>query len=115
MKRLAWAGIALMASASSFAAPLDGKALYEKNCAACHGADGQGGTQEVKGPRLAGDASQWSLKLFNRAVMEGKDDEGKALEAPMPHWKDAAFQSDHGKPPTSAEVTAIYRYLRTVK
>jgi mono/diheme cytochrome c family protein len=97
MKFTALAGMALMLLmvAPAQAAAINGKALFAHNCAACHGDNGQGGTGDVKGPKLVGDATSWSLKLFRRAVLEGKDDEGKA--------------------PTPTEVTAIYRYLRKLK
>jgi hypothetical protein len=48
-------------------------------------------------------------------VLEGKDDEGRALKGTMPHWKDASFQSDHGTAPTKEEVESIHKYLRRVK
>jgi mono/diheme cytochrome c family protein len=115
VKLIALAGMALMVSLGAQAATLDGKALFAQNCAACHGDTGKGGTGDVKGPKLVGDATNWSHKLFRRAVLEGKDDEGKALDPAMPHWKDASFQADKGKAPTPAEVAAIYRYLRTLK
>ena len=102
---------ALWIAASSAAATMDGQALFKQNCAVCHGADGKGGSA----PKLVGDATHWSAKLFNRAVLKGIDDAGKKLEAPMPHWQDQSFKSDQGKAPTSKEVTAIYQYLRTVK
>ena len=57
----------------------------------------------------------FSLKVFQRAVLTGVDDKGRALKLAMPHWKDASFQSDKGKAPSKDEVAAIQRYLRTVK
>jgi mono/diheme cytochrome c family protein len=101
----------LFLSMSAVAAPPDGKALFQENCATCHGQSGQGGV----GPKLVGDASEWKTKLFERAVLSGIDDEGKALKPPMPHWKDASFKSDKGAAPGTAEVDAIQRYLRTLK
>ncbi|AAQ60531.1 MULTISPECIES: c-type cytochrome [Chromobacterium] len=95
---------------SLIAAASDGKALYQQNCAVCHGAHAQGKT----GPRLAGDASKWRKQLFERAVLEGVDDEGKALKAPMPHWGNSSLKEDHGKPPTKEEVDAIQAYLKTL-
>lgn len=115
MKLLVIAIGSLLVALSASAAGLDGKTLYQENCASCHGANAKGGTGEVKGPKLAGDASKWSLKLFQRAVLTGVDEKGEALKAPMPHWKDASFQSDKGKAPTKTEVAAIHRYLRTLK
>ena len=100
---------------SASAAPLDGKMLFKENCASCHGDNGKGGTQAVKGPKLVGDASKWSAKLFVRAVLEGVDDEGRKLQAGMPHWKDASLKDDHGMAPTQGEIEAIHRYLKSIK
>ena len=115
MKQLVIALGSLLIALSASAAGLDGKALYQQNCASCHGDNGKGGTGAVKGPVLAGDSSKWSLKLFQRAVLTGVDDKGRPLKLAMPHWKDASFQSDKGKAPTKVEVAAIHRYLRTLK
>lgn len=115
MKKLLVAMGLIGAMGCAAAAALDGKVLFQTNCASCHGDTGTGGTGAIKGPRLAGDASKWSSKLFVRAVLEGKDDEGKALDSAMPHWKDSSFAADKGAAPTKAEIVAIQKYLRTVK
>ncbi|MEO6017323.1 MAG: cytochrome c [Polaromonas sp.] len=115
MKNIFAAAAASLIALSASAAGLDGKTLYQQNCASCHGDNAKGGTSEVKGPKLAGDASKWSLKLFSRAVLSGIDDKGKKLELAMPHWKDASFKSDQGKAPTKQEIAAIHRYLRKLK
>jgi mono/diheme cytochrome c family protein len=115
MKNFVIATATLLVAVSASAAGLNGKALYQQNCASCHGDNGKGGTQEVKGPKLAGDASKWSLKLFERAVLSGIDDKDRKLELAMPHWKDASFKSDKGDAPSKQKVAAIHRYLRTVK
>ena len=94
-----------------FATKLEGKTIFQENCVSCHGDKGQGGS----GPKLAGDASKWSRKLFQRAVLSGVDDNGKALKSPMPHWKEVGFHNAQGKPPSLAEINAIQDYLRKIK
>ncbi|MDN0083474.1 cytochrome c [Crenobacter sp. SG2305] len=93
------------------AIPLDGKALYQENCASCHGPTGMGGA----GPKLVGDASEWTPKLFERAVLRGIDDQGKALKTPMPHWEKGSFKTDKGAAPSKTEVDAIQHYLHALK
>ncbi|MDA7088170.1 cytochrome c [Pseudomonas sp. SA3-5] len=112
MKALLFSSFAVMfLSAATQAAMPDGEALYRDNCASCHGDKGQGGV----GMRLVGDSSTWPEELFQRAVFEGLDDEGKPLESTMPHWQDRSFSADEGAPPSAAEVTAIYHYLRSLE
>lgn len=115
MKNFFIASTTLLMALSVPAAELDGRALFLQNCASCHGDTGKGGKMEVKGPRLVGDSSKWKLPVFQRAVLEGIDDNGKPLKAAMPHWKDASFKTDAGAAPSKEEVAAIYHYLRTVK
>jgi mono/diheme cytochrome c family protein len=50
--------------ASVVAAPPDGKALYQENCASCHGQNAKGDT----GSKLVGDAREWQTKLFERGL-----------------------------------------------
>ena len=111
MKHSFIAAAALLMSLPAMAASPNGKALFQENCATCHGPSGQGGV----GPKLVGDASHWKTKVFERAVLNGVDDEGKPLNPPMPHWKDASFKSDKGAAPRAAEIDAIQHYLRALK
>jgi mono/diheme cytochrome c family protein len=96
---------------SVFATKLDGKTIFSDNCVSCHGDKGQG----ASGPKLVGDASKWSRKNFQRAVLSGVDDNGKPLKSPMPHWKEVGFHNAPGKPPSLAEINAIQDYLRKIK
>ncbi|WP_040652348.1 c-type cytochrome [Pseudogulbenkiania ferrooxidans] len=111
MKTVIVSASLLLSCTFAFAAAPGGKALYQDNCASCHGAKGQGGN----GPRLVGDASQWPARLFQRAVLSGIDDHGRPLKAAMPHWQNASLKSDHGAAPTQVEIKAIQRYLKQIK
>lgn len=109
-KILAIIALSVFSSVALAAVP-NGQKLFQDNCASCHGKNGEGKI----GPRLVGDSSGWSHKEFERAVLEGIDDEGAKLKSPMPHWADSSLKSDHGKAPTKAEVDAIQAYLQTLK
>nr|WP_294863339.1 cytochrome c [uncultured Pseudogulbenkiania sp.] len=111
MKTVIVSASLLLSCTFAFAAAPDGKALYQDNCGSCHGAKGQG----ANGPRLVGDASQWTARLFERAVLSGIDDHGRPLKAAMPHWQNASLKSDHGVAPTQAEIKAIQHYLKQIK
>lgn len=134
---------ALCASSICLAAQPDGATLYRDNCSQCHGERGMGGVvgmgammsgsgsmmngasgmngnggpgmMGLKAPKLVGDASTWDPKLFERAVLQGIDDEGKPLNMVMPHWGSSSFRTDSGKPPSKEEIDAIQRYLQAQK
>jgi len=88
MKKLVPVIVAILATCSLAARAADGKAIYEKDCAKCHGADGKG--QTTMGKRLgAKDYTdpkvQSELKDEDaiKAVKEGfKNKEGKVLMKP---------------------------------
>lgn len=85
-----------------------GKALYEQNCAACHGATGRGDgvaganlqpppadlTSTVRMPMASDGYLYW-------AISEG----GTALNTAMPPWKDILSESD---------IWHVILYLRTL-
>ena len=88
MKKLLTLSIAIIAGAALSAAAADAKAIYEKDCAKCHGADGKGDTKMGKkvGCKDYSDAKvQAELKddAAMKAIKEGvKDKEGKVLMKP---------------------------------
>ena len=95
-----------MAALSASAA--DGKALYEQDCAKCHGADGKGATKmgQKLGCKDYTDAKvQGAItdEAAMKAVKEGvKDKEGKTV------MKGAEGMSD-------ADIKAVVAYMRTFK
>jgi mono/diheme cytochrome c family protein len=86
----------------------DGKTIYERDCAKCHGADGKGDTKMGKktGAKDYSDAKvQDALKddAAFKAIKEGlKDKEGKTLMKPSEGISDE-------------EIKGVVAYLRTFK
>lgn len=97
------------ASASASQTPLDGKALYESNCSACHGSDAKGVTG--LGKTLVGSAmfkqSDAELVAF---VTRGRDPGDKANTTGI------AMPPKGGNPAlTEPQIDAIVKYLRTIQ
>jgi mono/diheme cytochrome c family protein len=88
MKKLVPLIIAVLALPALSLSAADGKALYEKSCAKCHGADGKGETKMGKkaGAKDYTDAKvQAALKdeAAIKAIKEGlKDKDGKEVMKP---------------------------------
>ena len=109
MKKLIPVIVAAMALSALSLRAADAKALYEQQCAKCHGADGKGDTKMGKklGAKDYTDAKvQDELKdeAATKAIKEGlKDKDGKVLMKP----------AEEG---TSAEdIKALVAYMRTFK
>src|SRR3954466_9499463 len=88
MKKVIMLGLAIFAVAAWSARAEDAKAIYEQNCAKCHGADGKGQTKmgQKLGCKDYTDAKvQADLKddVATKAIKEGlKDKDDKALMKP---------------------------------
>jgi mono/diheme cytochrome c family protein len=108
MKKLVTLTIAVLGAAALSASAADGKALYEKDCAKCHGVDGKGGTKmgQKLGAKDYTDAKvQAELKddAATKAIKEGlKDKEGKQLMKPAEGLSDE-------------DIKALVAYMRTFK
>lgn len=108
MKKLLTLSIAIAALAAWSARAEDAKALYEKDCAKCHGADGKGQTKmgQKVGCKDYTDAKvQEELKdeAAIKAIKEGvKDKDGKQVMKPAEGLSDD-------------DVKALVAYMRTFK
>ena len=108
MKKLLTLTVAILAGMALTASAADAKAVYEKECSKCHGADGKGDTK--MGKKLgAKDYSTAKVqeemkddKAF-KAIKEGlKSEDGKTLMKPT-------------EGVTDDEIKAIVKYMRTFK
>jgi cytochrome c553 len=108
MKKIVPVIIALLALPVFSASAADGKEIYEKDCAKCHGADGKGETKMGKklGAKDYTDAKvQAELKddAAIKAVKEGyKDKDGKVIMKPAEGMSDA-------------DIKAVVDYMRKFK
>jgi mono/diheme cytochrome c family protein len=91
----------LLSAAPAAAQPADGKAVYEKNCASCHGADGKGNAQKEKVLKL----EPGSTNLGRDAVAGQSKDEKKTIttdgKGKMPAY---------GKKLSQPEIDAVSEY-----
>jgi cytochrome c553 len=107
MKKLALLTILLALPTAAICAP-DAKALYEKDCAKCHGADGKGDTKMGKklGAKDYTDPKvQEALtdQAAFKATKDGlKDNDGKVLMKPSEGLSDD-------------DIKALVAYMRTFK
>ena len=91
--------------------PAAGKALYSANCSSCHLQSGAGGmsfgsiiSADLRAPGLEATYHKSDVLLL-RAILQGKDQDGETLNAPMPVW------SGQLSPAQAADIIA---YLKTL-
>ena len=108
MKRMFVLSIAALALAALSVRAEDAKALYDSNCAKCHGADGKGQTkmgQKLGAKDYTDSKVQDALTdaAATKAIKEGlKDSDGKTLMKPAEGLSDS-------------DVKALVAYMRSFK
>ncbi len=108
MKKLVLLTVAFLAIPALTVRAADAKALYEKDCAKCHGADGKGetkmgkklGAKDYTDPKVQ---SEMKDDAAIKAIKDGlKDKEGKVVMKPAEGMSDA-------------EIKDLVAYMRTFK
>lgn len=91
---LALAALALAAPAALAAGDATaGKAIFLKDCSVCHKPDASGGIKlgdaksaDLRAPELETTYHESDASLAD-AILNGKDEDGEALDKVMPRWK----------------------------
>lgn len=107
MKKLLTLTVVLLAGMSLSAQTIDAKALYTKQCAKCHGADGKGntkmgkkeGVKDYTNPKVQ---EEMTDERAFKSIKEGIKDDNKTVKKPAEDLKDA-------------EIKALVKYMRTFK
>jgi cytochrome c553 len=108
MKKTLILGLAVACMAALSARAEDAKAIYEKDCAKCHGAEGKGDTKMgqklgVKDYTDAKVQAEMKDEAATKAIKEGlKDKDGKVLMKPAEALSDA-------------DIKALVAYFRAFK
>jgi cytochrome c553 len=107
MKKTLILTVALLTGLTLSANATDAKALYDKQCAKCHGKDGKGetkmgkkeGVKDYSNPKVHAEMSD--ERAF-KSIKEGIKKDGKVVKKPAENL-------------TDDEIKALVKYLRTFK
>jgi mono/diheme cytochrome c family protein len=108
MKKTLILGLAMMAMAALSASAADAKAIYEKDCAKCHGPDGKGDTKMGK---KAG-AKDYTDPKVQEAMKDGEM--AKAIKEGVKEG-DTVKMKGFADTLSDDEVKALVAYVRTFK
>lgn len=108
MKKTMTIVAAILAVAAWSAWAADGKALYEKDCAKCHGSDGKGDTKMGK---------KLNAKDYTDAKVQAELKDDQAAKAVKDGLKDKAGKSlmKPAEGMSDADVAAVVAYMRSFK
>jgi len=107
MKKLLTLTVAILAGMALTVRAADAKAIYEKDCAKCHGADGKGDTKMGK---------KVGAKDYSTAKVqeEMKDDKAfKAIKEGLKEGDKTVMKPTEGV--TDDEIKELVKYMRTFK
>ena len=107
MKKLLTLTVVILAGMALTARAADAKAIYEKDCAKCHGADGKGDTKMGK---------KVGAKDYSTAKVqeEMKDDKAfKAIKEGLKEGDKTVMKPTEGV--TDDEIKELVKYMRTFK
>jgi cytochrome c553 len=108
MRKTIAVSVAVLAMSALAALAADGKALYEKDCARCHGADGKGDTKMGK---------KYNAKDYTDAKVQAELKDAQAIKAIKEGLKDSAGKAVM-KPSeglSDDDIKALVAYMRTFK
>lgn len=108
MKKILMLGLAMTAMAALSASAADAKAIYEKDCAKCHGPDGKGDTKMGK---KAG-AKDYTDPKVQDAMKDGEM--AKAIKEGIKDG-DTVKMKGFAETLSDDEVKALVAYVRTFK
>lgn len=105
MKTLMLIAVSAFVAAASNASAADGSALFSKQCAKCHGADGKGDTKmgkKLKIKDLTVEVGKLSDARIAASIKEGVKENGKLRMKPIKGLSDA-------------DVDAVVKFVKTLK